>query len=218
MTTGGLGFADLEDWYRGPLGGRYLERCWQVARELLEPLAGIQVLDAGCGAGHYSERLVEAGARVQGIDPDAGLVKQAQQRVPQGQFTVAPIEQLPFEPGPFERLLCSNVLEFVADPVRALAELRRVSQSNAWAVVIVLAEHSLWQWQQQLFRPFSTHPYYQGQFFSATRLEQQSRAAGWRLEKLLPAVQFPPLPVAPLLDWSEGHFANACWVARLCTD
>lgn len=60
-----------------PLGD-FLERIWEhVGRYLPEELTGRTVLDIGCNAGFYSQRLGRRGARVVGIDHDARYLKQA---------------------------------------------------------------------------------------------------------------------------------------------
>lgn len=57
-------------WYRPTMGLQRLERVrfpWFVKR--LPPLAGLDVLDLGCGGGILAEDLARAGARVTGLDP-----------------------------------------------------------------------------------------------------------------------------------------------------
>ncbi len=207
------GFTDLERFYAGPLGRRYLRRVWEAAEPLLRPLSGTEVLDVGCGAGHYGERLARAGARVSGVDPDAQLLEQARRRVPEGTFEMAGVNALPFADNRFERLLCFNVLEFVRDQGGAMREMRRVCRGEA--VVCVLNRGSLWGVQQQLFGPFTSHPYYRGRFFTRERLEQVAKLGEWRLVSLREAVRFPPLPFEPLLGWLDGWGPGACWVAHL---
>ena len=45
-----------------------------LIRESLAPLAGKRVVDIGCGPGTLALRLVDAGARVTGIDPGAAAL------------------------------------------------------------------------------------------------------------------------------------------------
>jgi ubiquinone/menaquinone biosynthesis C-methylase UbiE len=207
------GFTDLDDWYQAPLGSRYFLRCWEALEKLLKPAPGMRILDAGCGAGHYSEKLFQAGALVQGIDPNSKLVERAQQRVPSANFQVGSVENLPFGSQQFDCGICCNVLEFVIDPVQALTELRRVCQQSV--VVIVLNDRSLWQMQQYLARPFTNHPYYRGHFFSQQRLFELATQAQWQVKMIAPLIHFPPLPFASWLAWAEGRFTNACWIAQL---
>jgi 2-polyprenyl-3-methyl-5-hydroxy-6-metoxy-1,4-benzoquinol methylase len=69
-------FADAADHMPG---NKYYERPATIA--LLPPLEGLDVLDAGCGSGFYTELAHRAGARVVAFDPSAEMVKHAKMRV-----------------------------------------------------------------------------------------------------------------------------------------
>lgn len=60
-------------------GNRLYER--PATLSLLPDLAGLDVLDAGCGHGFYSEVAVNAGARVVAFDPSAEMIKHAKARL-----------------------------------------------------------------------------------------------------------------------------------------
>jgi SAM-dependent methyltransferase len=76
---------------------------------------GLRILDVGCGVKPYLPFFASAREYV-GVDvvpnPHADVI--------------APIEELPFEDGAFDVVLCIQVLEHVDDPARAVRELRRV--------------------------------------------------------------------------------------------
>ncbi|HEX5817680.1 MAG TPA: class I SAM-dependent methyltransferase [Gemmatimonadales bacterium] len=95
---------------------------------LLPPLAGLDVLDAGCGAGWYAERLLEAGARVTGVDASAVMVAFARRRL--GERAAIHVQDLaaplPFADGSFDLVLSPLVLHYLPDLVPTLAEFRRV--------------------------------------------------------------------------------------------
>jgi len=59
----------------GVLNRRMVRR----AAELLAPIAGQRILDLFCGLGNFTLPLARRGARVTGIEGDAGLVRRAQQ-------------------------------------------------------------------------------------------------------------------------------------------
>ena len=115
----------------------------QEAAFLLPHLrAGMHVLDAGCGPGSITLGLAAAVAlgEVVGIDMQLSLVEQAralavQRGVTNARFEVANVYDLPFPDGSFDAAFANRVLEHLREPVRALAELRRVLRPGGIAGV-----------------------------------------------------------------------------------
>jgi ubiquinone/menaquinone biosynthesis C-methylase UbiE len=92
---------------------------------------GMRVLDVGCGPGSITLGLAAAVApgEVIGIDIQAGLVEHARARarhVPAVRFEVSDVYALPYPDGAFDAVFANGVLMHLRDPLRALAELRRV--------------------------------------------------------------------------------------------
>ena len=93
---------------------------------------GETVLDAGAGGGRNLHWFVQNGIRTYGIDSDPSTVENLKLRypeVPEAQFQVALVEQLPFSDGFFDHLICCAVLHFARDPEhfeQMFAELMRV--------------------------------------------------------------------------------------------
>jgi ubiquinone/menaquinone biosynthesis C-methylase UbiE len=114
------------------LRSRYKERHpdWQPAtvvyeetiRRLLAP--GMRVLDLGCGRGGVLEQLGEAVTYPIGLDPDfASLRAHRMLHLPRA---VGLASALPFTTASFDLVVCSWVLEHIADPARAFSEIRRI--------------------------------------------------------------------------------------------
>ena len=89
----------------------------QLMRGRLTPQ--MKVLDAGCGTGRNSEYLMRCGARVFGVDayPEAierikAAAASAAPDLPQSNFSVARLDDLPFADGDFDAVICSAVLHF----------------------------------------------------------------------------------------------------------
>ncbi|MEZ0364184.1 class I SAM-dependent methyltransferase [Mycobacterium sp. pUA109] len=121
----------------GPFNG-LLER--PALRALIpRPLAGKNILDAGCGSGAQCEWLLDEGAQVTGIDLSPAMVEQAAQRCNgRGTFAVADFSRpLPLPAGTFDGITCSLALHYLRDwavPLRSFAALLR---PHGWVVLSV---------------------------------------------------------------------------------
>ena len=97
-------------------------------------LAGIgpgqRVLDVGCGPGALTAELMRrVGAEsVSAVDPSESFVAAAADRFPGADIRLAAAEDLPFPDGAFGAALAQLVVHFMADPVRGLREMSRVTR------------------------------------------------------------------------------------------
>ncbi len=102
----------------------------------------MQLLDVGCGPGAITVGLagVVAPGEVVGVDFQATQVDQAralaaERGVVNARFEIGDAYQLPFPDGSFDALFAHAVLMHLRDPVRALAEMRRVLRPGGIAGV-----------------------------------------------------------------------------------
>jgi ubiquinone/menaquinone biosynthesis C-methylase UbiE len=105
-----------------------------VYRHILERIAvgsDSRVLDIGCGAGRFCRMAADRGARVSGLDATPALVEIARERIPDGDFHVGDMEQLPWPGDSFDLVTGFNSFFIAADVVNALAEARRVARPGA---------------------------------------------------------------------------------------
>jgi ubiquinone/menaquinone biosynthesis C-methylase UbiE len=103
---------------------------------LLAPRPHDRVLEVGCGAGHLLARL-PAGHGF-GLDLSDRLLRKAERRIGRrGLLVQANAEKLPFRARAWHRVYCSEVLEHLASPRTALAEIQRVLAPGGIAVVSV---------------------------------------------------------------------------------
>lgn len=77
------------------------------------------VLDAGCGTGRNLQYFLKSGAHVYGVDRDPEAITQLKIAAsafpyinPEENFSIAPVEQLPFENESFDLVISSAVLHF----------------------------------------------------------------------------------------------------------
>ncbi len=91
----------------------------------------MEILDVGCGPGTITAdlaRLVPEG-RVVGLDRSVEVLELARAERPSGlnlDYEEGDVYRLPFDPGSFDLVHAHQVLQHLADPVAALAEMRRV--------------------------------------------------------------------------------------------
>lgn len=128
--------------------GRYVD---EVERFLLEALMqvrpGERWIDLGTGTGSYAVILAQRGAQVMAVDESAAMLLKAQaKRRGQDPITLvqADLERLPFPAGRFDAGLMQVVLEFVANPLAALWEARRVIRPKGRLVIGLI--HALGPW------------------------------------------------------------------------
>jgi 2-polyprenyl-3-methyl-5-hydroxy-6-metoxy-1,4-benzoquinol methylase len=88
--------------------------------------SGWEILEIGCSAGYYSQRLVARGARVFGMDLNTPLVAEAARTCAQGSFCSAEAGHLPFASGSFDAVVILEVIEHVGEEFPVLDEIRRV--------------------------------------------------------------------------------------------
>jgi len=98
-------------------------RC--IGEDLWDRLHGEQVLECGCGAGRFTEVLLDKGAYVTSIDLSEA-VDANQENFPQGKthrIAQADILQLPFAPRQFDVVFCLGVIQHTPNPEQTIARL-----------------------------------------------------------------------------------------------
>ncbi len=84
------------------------------------PLAGLDILDVGCGAGLFAEPLARLGGHVLGIDPAPASIGVARRHAEETgaslAYRVATVEEVAAESRRFDVVSAMEVVEHVADP------------------------------------------------------------------------------------------------------
>ena len=186
-----------EQWYAGT--GRdadLLEK--DLLGKLLRGLpVARSVLEVGCGTGHFTRWLAESGLDAVGLDVSEPMLNEAR-RLGGPRYMPGDAHLLPFADRSCDVTALITTLEFLLDPVRALAEAVRVARQgvllgvlNRWSVLTLryrLSGKSMWR---------------AARFFGPWELAAMARrAAGARVKAVtwrttlwpIPSVRDLPLP------------------------
>lgn len=110
---------------------------WEMAADLvalLAPQPGERILDLGCGTGHLTKRIADAGATVVGLDQSESMVAQANQNYPDLTFVVGDARDFRFDQ-PFDAIFSNAVLHWVRPPEPAVACMARALKQGGRLVL-----------------------------------------------------------------------------------
>ena len=117
---------------RTPLYEALLDAC--------DVVAGTYLLDAGCGSGAASNRAAIRKAIVSGLDAAEGMIERARKQVPEGDFRVGNLENLPFDDNAFDAVVALDSVQFVENKVSAISEMGRVCRNDGKVAIALWDE------------------------------------------------------------------------------
>jgi SAM-dependent methyltransferase len=137
------GWGDAPDLY----GPRHDYRESLMMRRLRPALPTGHVLNAGCGAGSFTLRLLDAGYEVTSVDASEAFVQRVRQLVgDRGAVELADLHALRFEAGAFDAILCGEVREPRDDDQTAVREFARVLKPGGVVLASVPANPWRYDW------------------------------------------------------------------------
>lgn len=140
-----------EQWFRTPIGRLVKGYEQDLILEMLEPEYGDKILDAGCGTGIFVADLIEAGARVVGLELSPVMLRRAKEKLSGEAFH--PLQgdmiRLPFVDNSFHKTVSNTAIEFIEDAGSAIDELFRVTRPGGEIVVTTLNSLSPWADRRQ---------------------------------------------------------------------
>jgi SAM-dependent methyltransferase len=124
-----------------------------------QELAGELVLEVGCGAGRFTEVLLEAGARVVAVDASSAVeaCRETCGDHPRLAIVQADLHELPFRAAAFDRVFCYGVLQHTPDPERAFRALvEQVRPGGLVAADVYRHKEFIDRWAaKRLWRPLT---------------------------------------------------------------
>ncbi|MFC7622952.1 class I SAM-dependent methyltransferase [Microlunatus sp. GCM10028923] len=134
------------DWSR--LWGDHPRPVWTKIIRAAGLGPGSTVLDVGCGSGEWLAHLAGLGADLTGVDPAAGMIELARERLPDADLRVGSFDDLGVPDAAFDLVTAVNALQFAPDPEAGLAALLRVTRPGGHVAIANWAEDA----RNDLFR------------------------------------------------------------------
>jgi ubiquinone/menaquinone biosynthesis C-methylase UbiE len=105
----------------------------------LDSIKGLKIIEAGSGAGRFTEILLKYGAKVYSFDLSEAVDANFKNNSGHPNLTIfqADIEKIPFQDNFFDISLCLGVMQHTPDTSKSLAELSRVTKKNG----MILFDH-----------------------------------------------------------------------------
>jgi SAM-dependent methyltransferase len=142
--------------------------------------------DLGCGTGHITEVVAPCVSRVIAVDESGPMLAAARDRLKpfrNAELRDGSVEDLPIEDAELDVAVMFLVAHFVADPARALNEVRRVLKPGGRVLIVDLMPHDRAEYVVQLGHVW--------QGFAADRVKQ------WLVDAEFDKCKYRPLPPDP---------------------
>ena len=195
---------DLYTGWRGSSLGEITEALEdRLLFRLTGPVAGLRVLEVGCGEGVLAVELAKRGAAVVAVDASLDMLAAAAARARTNDcpLSLARAEgtALPFRDGSFDLVVAKTVLCFIGDGQAMLDELARVLRPGGRLAIGELNRWSPWAAQRRIRAWLGSPLWRRGRVRTAGELRHLAERAGLAVETIEGAIYYPRLAWAARL-------------------
>jgi SAM-dependent methyltransferase len=172
---------------------RYDRNRYGEVRDALMRFVGdaTDVLEVGCGTGHWLAELSGGRRFVVGLDPSIGMLRQAMGNAPSAMLIRGVAGALPTRSKAAERLFCINAFHHFPDKPAFVAEARRVLRDNGAIMLVGLDPHTgIDQWWVYDYFP-STLPIDLARYSPTAAIRAMLGEAGFSSIETTVAQHFP---------------------------
>lgn len=138
-------WTEVADHFYGPESFFHRWREWVVTRFVKSFDSKLKYLDAGCGSGLILRHLPKGSI---GLDANKKILKIAQKHVPTAKLVCGSILKMPFPDNSFDVVVCTEVLEHLLKPEKAMDEIKRVLKPMGKIIGTVPRESLFWRLQR----------------------------------------------------------------------
>ena len=117
--------------------GKFVNCMYQEIIDRVRNLAGDKILDLGCGNGNIINLLKkERKADYFGLDISENMIEEAKKKCGEDvKFTVGDSENLPYQDGQFDIIICNASFHHYTKPEVAIKEIKRVLKSGGTLIL-----------------------------------------------------------------------------------
>jgi 2-polyprenyl-3-methyl-5-hydroxy-6-metoxy-1,4-benzoquinol methylase len=178
--------------------------------DMMGGLAGIRLLDIGCGDGALIRAAAARGAVVTGVDADPAMLAAARRRMARAGLEATlregRVEGLPFPDASFDVVASVTVLCFVGDAGCAVREMARVLRPGGRLVLGELGRWSTWAALRRVRGWLGSATWRAARFRTPGELRTLVHEAGLSVTAIQGAIYYPPANLfarllAPLDPW-----------------
>lgn len=115
---------------KNPIQKFLIKNFYSSLISLVKPLKAKLILDAGCGEGFTMDKLSKhgIGEKIEGVEYSTDAIELGKKFFPHLTIKQGSIYDLPYKVNSFDLVVCTEVLEHLEEPAKALKEMMRVSR------------------------------------------------------------------------------------------
>ncbi|MBI2031372.1 MAG: class I SAM-dependent methyltransferase [Candidatus Levybacteria bacterium] len=174
------------DYYQKGVKKNILQRTWHKGK-LKTILSFIEdypqsILDVGCASGWFLNEVSRKFPKAEctGIDPYEDAIKYGKKKYEKLNLIVADGHDIPLPSSTFDLVICSEVLEHVANPEKVVGEIKRVMAPNGIALIEMdsgnILFRMIWYWWTHMRKGVWQHAHLHS--FNAKKLEKIIKKGG----------------------------------------
>lgn len=134
---------NYDDYYLTGFGKQVDDVEKKILSSLLKDVPLGDILELGCGTGHWTDYLTGLGFKVKASDASEAMLRVAKNKKIKAEFLLVNSENLPFGDESCAGIVSITMLEFVDNPDRVVQEMHRVLKKEGWLILGCLNAKSM---------------------------------------------------------------------------